>query len=437
MRVRRHHPAAFAVVVAPLFAFLGAMLVGAGSVAAAPPAGKELPRIAAIVTAYYHNSHADVLVSRMLQGDHLNYQAPYPKLKLVSLYTDQVAQSDSKLKQDKSRALSKEFGFPIYDTVAGALTLGTDELAVDGVLLIAEHGDYPESATGQIIYPKRRLFGEIVKVFKQSGRVVPVFSDKHLAHNWQDGRWLYDTAQELGVPLMAGSSLPGLWRYPPVDVTRGAKIKEVVATSYHRLDTYGIHALEMVQGLVERRQGGETGIAWVKCLEGEAVWEAGRRGVYDRQLLDAAIAKLKVLPLKPGTDIEKRARKPVLFVIQYRDGLKASILTLDGLLAEWTVAWREEGSDQIRATCFWTQENRPYQHFGFLLQGVEKMMHTGKPTWPVERTLLTTGALDALLISHQQQGKQIRTPELNLNYQSDWNWRQPPPPPPERPHTEQ
>jgi hypothetical protein len=312
------------------------------------------------------------------------------------------------------------------------LTLGSEQLAVDGVMLVAEHGKYPESDTGQFLFPKRRLFEEVVETFERTGKVVPVFNDKHLADNWRDARWMYDTAKKHGIPLMAGSSLPVLWRFPPVDVRRGAKLKEIVGVSYHRLDAYGFHALEMVQCLAERRAGGETGIRAVQCLRGEAVWEAGRKGVYDRRLLDEALSRLKERPLPEGKTIEELVREPVLFVIDYQDGLRASVLTLDGAVVEWAAAWRYADSDESQSTLFWTQELRPFQHFTYLLMGIEKMMHTRRPTWPVERTLLTSGALDALLISNRDGGKRLETPWLNVKYQSGWDWRQPPAPPPGR-----
>jgi hypothetical protein len=411
------------------FAFLMAC-ASLSQFAVADNSVEKVPRIAAIVTAYYHNSHADVIVSRLLQTDTLDGKGRHPKLKLVSLYTDQVP------KNDKGHGLAKEHKVPIYKTVREALTLGTDKLAVDGVLLIAEHGKYPESPTGQIIYPKRRLFAEIVKVFEQSGRAVPVFSDKHLADNWEDANWIYQNSRRLNFPMMAGSSLPVLWRYPPVDTKRGKPIKELVAVSYHRLDTYGFHALEMIQTLVERRHGGETGVKSVQCLEGEAVWQAGKDGVYDRSLLDEALARLRERPLRKGKSVEELAKKPVAFVINYRDGLRVTVLTLNGALVEWVSAWRY-GNNQVESTLFWTQEARPYHHFAYLLRGVEQMMHTGKPTWPVERTLLTSGTLDALLISRKAGGKLIETPQLQIEYQTDWNWRQPPPPPEGRPSREQ
>jgi len=390
--------------------------------------GKEKrPRIAAVVTAYHHNAHADVIVSRLMQTNTLDGKGEKPQLELVSLYTDQVPENDI------SRRLAAEHNIPIFDTVAGALTLGGDKLAVDGVLLIAEHGHYPRSETGQIIYPKRRLFTEVVKVFEKSGRVVPVFVDKHLADNWDDARWLYDTARKMKIPLMAGSSLPVLWRYPPADIPQGAKIKEVVATSYGGLDAYGFHALEMVQCLVEDRKGGETGVASVQCFVDEAAWEAGRNGVFDRALLDAALSRLKSRPLPEGKKIEELDPHPVLFVVNYRDGLRASVMHFSAAVGEWTVAWRGADDGDVKSTVFWTQEARPFMHFTYLLQGAEKMFHTGRPTWPAERTLMSSGILDALLISKKESGRVIETPWLDVRYTSDWRWQEPPPPPPGRP----
>ena len=173
--------------------------------------------MAAIVTEYRHNSHADMFVSRLLLTDMLDGTGRDSPLKLASLYTDQRPPNDI------SRLLAASHRFPIKTSIAEALTLGSDQLAVDGILLIAEHGDYPFSATGNHQFPKRRFWDEVLKVFRKSGRVVPVFSDKHLSDNWADAKFIYDSARELKIPLMAGSSVPGTWRYPPADVTRGER----------------------------------------------------------------------------------------------------------------------------------------------------------------------------------------------------------------------
>lgn len=388
----------------------------------------ETKQIAAVVTSYFHNSHADVIVSRLLEGYTLDGQGERPDLKLVSLYTDQVPAND------KSRKLAAQYGFKIYDNVADALTLGSGKLAVDGVLLVAEHGDYPTSPTGQTVYPKRRLFEQVATVFRASGRAVPVFCDKHLADNWQDAKWLYDTAKDVGAPLMAGSTLPVLWRYPSTDVERGAKLREIVGVSYHTLDTYGFHGLEMLQALAERRAGGETGVRAVQCLEGKAVWDASGR-LYDARLFEAAMGRLRD---RRGGDkpLPEIVPEPVLFHIEYADGLKTSLLTLNGAVAEWSAAWRY-ADDRTDAALFWTQEARPVMHFTYLVKGVDSMFHTGRPAWPVERTLLTSGSLNALLNSKLRGGERIGTPYLLIKYENDWNWRQPPDPPPGRPFPDQ
>ena len=395
--------------------------------------GKVPPKkVAAIVTEYRHNSHADVIVGRLLQTYTLDDKGERPNLELVSLYLDQTPENDT------GHKWAKKHGVPIHKTIRGALTLGSGKLAVDGVLLIAEHGNYPRNAFGSQAYPKRRFFEETQKVFRESGHSVPVFVDKHLSDNWADAKWCYDVSRELDFPLLAGSSLPLLWRYPPQDVSKNAELQDILVTTYHSPDAYGFHALEVLQCLVERRASGETGVRRVKCLEGNAVWQAGKDGLYDVKLLNAAIAPAKHHSAQLGKrPLEQLVKKPILFHIQYRDGLKASIINLDGATWEWCAAWREKGKENIQSTLFWTQEKRPYGHFTFLVQGIENTFHTNKPTWPTERTLLTTGLLDALLRSKSKGGEIIETPHLAIPYKSDWSWKEPPAPPKERPWNKQ
>ena len=177
----------------------------------------KLPTVAVVTTEWRHNSHADVIASRLVQGHTLDGKGEFPKLKLVSAVRRSISGERHEPPAGEGARLSRSTTRSIK-----ALTLGGEKLAVDGVLLIAEHGKYPESETGSIQFPKRRLFGEIVKVFEKSGRVVPVFSDKHIEDDWADIAWIWGEVQRLKIPLMAGSSLPGLWRYPEADVERGA-----------------------------------------------------------------------------------------------------------------------------------------------------------------------------------------------------------------------
>lgn len=384
------------------------------------------PRVAGVTTVYYHNAHADMFLSRLLVGYSLDGKGDFPPLKLASLYIDQFPENDI------GRKLASQHRVPIYPSVREAVTLGGEKLAVDGVFLIAEHGKYAESDTGQFLYPKRPMFTQIAAACAASERTVPVFIDKHLADTWADAKWIYDEARRLKMPLMAGSSLPVLWRYPPRDVARDTKLREILVLSYHRLDSYGFHALEIAQALAERRRGGETGVKQVRTLRDTAVWKAIDEGQVDRKLLDEAVAQAKDRPIPRNKPLAELVKHPHLFQIEYRDGLRVNVLTLEQLYIDWTAAWRDD-TGNVAAAVFWTQEARPFMHFTHLLKELEPFFQTRKPTWPVERTLLTTGLLDALLISNRDGGRFIETPHLAIEYSTTWNWRQPPPPPPDRP----
>jgi hypothetical protein len=391
-----------------------------------PPPKK---RVAAIVTEYRHNSHADIIVSRLLQTDTLDGHGRKSPLELASLYVDQRPASDT------SQMLAASHGFRLSDSIADALTLGTNELAVDGVLLIAEHGDYPGSATKNIQYPKRRFWEETLEVFRNSDQIVPVFVDKHLSDNWADAKFIYDTAQDMKIPLMAGSSLPVTWRRPAGDIRSGAKLKEIVAITFHTTDAYGFHALEFSQSLAEQRESGETGIESVQTLTGDAVWNALDQKKFDVELFERAWNRLTRHRCRRD-ELTQSVKHPKLLKIKYVDGLRLHLLELNGAVGEWSAAWRYH-DDTSDSTLFWTQEGRPGMHFTYLLNGIEQMMLTGKPTWNAERTLLTSGALDALLLSEAQQNQAIETPYLRINYRPSWRWQEPPFPPPMRPWSEQ
>ena len=395
----------------------------------APPQAGAEKRIAAVLTAYYQNSHADAIVSRLLQTDTLDGKGRVYPVQMASLYTEQVRGKDI------SRRLSKQYGVPIWPTVEEALTLGSGALAVDGVFLGAADGSYPVSDIGKTQYPKRRLFEEVVAVFEKSGRVVPVFLDKNIADNWEDTKWTYDKCREMDIPAMAGSVLPVVWRKPPADVERGGELDHTVATTFHTLDQYGFHALEFTQALAERRKGGETGIRAVQCLSNEQVWAAMEKPAYDPELFWMA---MKVLSRGPADydELREKATAAWLFILEYDDGLKAFIFTFPGAVGEWSGAWRYKDG-RSDACLFWTQEARPLMHFTYLLNGIEQMFLTGKPAWPAERSVMTSGVLDALLISDTRGGERIETPYLLFSYESDWDWQQPPPPPPGRPWDQQ
>ncbi|MCU1292316.1 MAG: hypothetical protein JWP08_1166, partial [Bryobacterales bacterium] len=143
-------------------------------------------KLAAIVTVYRKYSHAQHIVDRFLDGYGWNGTHHHPPMDLVSLYVDQ------KPPEDLSAERAQRFpGMRIDPTIAEALTLGGNSLAVDGVVIVGEHGDYPQTPQGHVQYPRYRFFQEMVKVFRDSGRSVPVFNDKHLSWKWEWAKEMY------------------------------------------------------------------------------------------------------------------------------------------------------------------------------------------------------------------------------------------------------
>jgi hypothetical protein len=274
------------------------------SAAAALQAAGDPKRIAAIVTEYRETSHADVIVGKYLEGYRQNRKPPKPRSRIVSLYTAQIPANDL------SRARAKQYRIPIFPTISEALLMGTASLAVDGVLLIGEHGDYPLNEKGQKLYPRFQFFSEITDTFRKTGRAVPVFNDKHLSYSFAKARRMVEISRELKFPLMAGSSIPVAYRKPPVETPLDAKVRHAVAISYSGLEIYGFHLLESLQCMVERRAGGETGVKQVQCLENEAVWRYLDKTPWAQTLFDQAIARSETR--KPGA-VRDVAKNPPPF----------------------------------------------------------------------------------------------------------------------------
>lgn len=393
------------------------MLVGfliAAALWPSPAQGQLIPppatdkKIAAIVTTYHRYSHADNIVTRFMEGYGFEGESFPPPCKVASLYIEQVTDIDI------GRPLARQWGVKLAKTPAEALTLGGNKLAVDGVLIIGEHGNYPVNDKGQKLYPRRRFFEEAIKVFRATGKSVPVFVDKHLAYQWEDARWMYDQHKELGFPMMAGSSVPVAPRKPSLQPEIGIQWTSALCFGYGSptyAEGFGYHALEGLQVMTERRKGGETGVRAVQYLKGKAAWEAVKAGKCDRALLDAAI---KDLPGRSKGKIEEDDHDAIVYLIEYADGLHASVYLSPRHCHEYAFAGlAKEKTEPL--TC-WYRYPRPQRDpFAHQVHAVGQMMVTGKATYPVERTLLTTGMVDALNES-RITGKRIETPHLAIKY---------------------
>lgn len=372
---------------------------------------KKLP-VAAIVTIYGPNSHTDVIVGKILEG-WLHDGGVGPDLELVSMYVDQVGE------KDMSREMAKKRGFRLAKTIDEAITLGTDKVQVAGVLSIGEHGNYGVTDIGQPKYPRRRFFEGIVAAFERGGRVVPMFNDKHLAYRWEDAKFIYDTARERKIPLLAGSSVPLAWRVPAFELEKGVELESALTIGCSDLEIYGIHALEAHQAMIERRRGGEVGIVSVQALRGEAIHKAAADKRWPADLFEVALAtlpgKLKTTPdwtTQPNTAV---------YLLVHKDGLRSAVVMVGALTSEFAFAAKLKGKTEPVATWIRLQNYRPFGHFAQQLRAIEETMHTGRAVYPLERTLLTTGTLDRLMHSLAQDGKKLDTPELAIAYEpGDW-----------------
>ena len=263
------------------------------------------------------------------------------------------------------------------------------------------------------MYPRRYLFEQICGVFASSGRSVPVFCDKHLSYNWTDAKWMYDRAKSLNVPFMAGSSLPTCWRNPFLEYDLDTPLEAAIGIGYGGIESYGFHALETLQCMIERRTGGESGVVAVQCLEGEAVWQAGS-GRWSPELASAACAPIAD---KPEGKPEDHCESPAVFLIEHSDGFRSAMLMLNGYISQFAYAGQTNG--EIQGSQFRLQGGGPHAHFSYLSLNIEEMFLTGVPQYPVERTLLTTGVLDAAMRSRYQGHIRLETPHLaDLSYGS-------------------
>lgn len=417
--------------------FHQALGMGALSLAAAPaytyaqaPAKKK---IAFLGTVIFKHSHAQHFLDRLCEGYTWQGGWQEPRLEVAGTYIAQFPEGT-----DLGRERLKRYNLKQYNSVTEALTLGGDKLAVDGIYLIGEHGDYPKNELGQTRYPRYEWFKEIVKVFEKSGRAVPVFNDKHLSTDWKECKEMVADAKRLGFPFHSGSSLPVTVRMPDVDMESDADLYESVCVAYGGVDSYDFHALETAQCMSERRNGGEVGIKSVLALKDEKVWEQLAQPAQEktRKLVVAALCRSHNLPVEGGYPTAKvtfewaRKALPTIigYFIEHIDGFRTAVF-MTGIRDFNYAGW--VGKEGKIVTC---QMYLPMpghgsttaDFFNPLIRHAEEMILTGKQPYPVERTLLTSGMVIAGVQS-LHSGKVVQTPEMDVMYRPAHNesyyWR--------------
>ena len=380
-------------------------------------------RIAIVTTIYRYLSHGQHIGDRFLVGYPHEGQWHRPDIKVVSLYVDQKPDGD--LSAERAR----EFGFTVYPTIAETLRAGGDKLAVDAVLIVGEHGNYPRNEKGQILYPRYEFFKQCADVFEKDGRAVPVYSDKHLSYSFEKARDMVATSRRLKFPMLAGSSLPVTWRLPELELPLNCEIEDALMVGEGGSDPMDFHALEALQCMVERRKGGETGVKAVQMIVGDEVWKAGEEGRWSKRLLTAALSRSdtpqgltlldgRTQDLVSNGELPKLVKKPAAYFIERNDGLRTTLLMLDGAIKDFNFAAKVRGMPGVPSTQFFLSPTPNVTYSACLVSKIEEMFMTGKAPYPVDRTMLVSGILEACLTSRFQGQKRLETPHLAVRYRA-------------------
>lgn len=392
-------------------------------------AGSSAKKIALICTEVRTHSHAQHFIDRFLLGYGWNGGWRKPEVDLVSLYVDQHPEGDLSI------TTAERHHVPIHASIREALTLGTGKLAVDGVVIIGEHGKYPKNEKGQTLYPRYRFFKEVVRVFEESGRSVPVFNDKHLSTDWKECVEMVEDSRRLKFPFMAGSSLPVTCRLPSIDLPHGTPLIESVCVAYGGMDSYDIHGLETAQCMSERRRGGEVGIRRVTALKGDALWNQVAQRDVTQRLLVAALSRSHNLPVKDGYPTNRVtfdwARNTFPsgwgYLIEHRDGFHTTLFMLD--IRDFNYAGLDGKTGKIHSCQMYlpmpTHGSTTADFFNPQIRHIERMVMDRVQPYPLERTLLTSGMTLAGVESMYTKVP-VETPQMAVRYSVpnvSWYWK--------------
>ncbi|MSQ94136.1 MAG: hypothetical protein EXR98_06215 [Gemmataceae bacterium] len=373
---------------------------------------RRRPRVAVVYTMCNHRSHAHVILENFLTPYLFNGKIMQPAVEVVALYADQI--TPSKTNPDLTEAMVRQFKVPRFKTIGDALTLGGKEVAVDAVVSIGEHGDYPDSKLGVREYPRKRFFDEIVAVMRRSNRFVPIFNDKHLSYRWDWAREMYDTCVKHRIPFMAGSSVPLAQRRPVLELPANCVVEEAISIHGGPFESYDFHAIEVLQAFIEARKGGETGISHVEYLPREALFRAAAQGRWSLELARSAL-RAEFGDKIPDITQPIDKLEPFGILITYRDGTKGLVLKIGYSATRWHFVCKLAGERQPRVSSHYVGPWNNRCLFMALSHAIQQFCVTRQTPYPVERTLLATGALEAAVRS-RAEGRRLETPHLAIRY---------------------
>ncbi len=385
-----------------------------GNVAAAfPRTPQARPRIAVLASYWGETrSHADWIVNKLIDGYWWDGAYTPSRVDVASIYLHQHDESQL------ARKVAAAKGIPVYKSVGEAVMLGGKELAVDGVVIVAEHGQYATDLKGHWLLPRWWIYNQVIRVFEQSKRSVPVFNDKHLSYNWDETKWMFDKSRELNFPLTGGSSIPVYYRKPEIEIDTDTPIKNSVVLGGTADEGAIFHAIDVLQCFVERRRGGETGVKSVQSIRGPETWKWVENNAWAGRLIDSVARSFDI---KPETMKQGNTN---MCLIEYNDGTKAAVIGARG--AGWTYAGEIQGKSEptIISMLGWPGPFDQYHASNAQPHWITEMMVTKKEPFNAERLLLSSGITNFYMDSNWENGKyspvgrRLETPGLNVKYRS-------------------
>jgi dTDP-4-dehydrorhamnose reductase len=365
-------------------------------------------RIAAIITCFHKGSHADVILRRWFESFPADEEWGWsgPKTELSGAYLDQREDNDIGVEFFQTNNV------PLHDTVTDALTLGTGKLAVDGVILIGEHGNYPINEIGQQLYPRKELFDRIVDVFRDSGRAVPIFNDKHLSWNEEWAHEMCATAWDLRFLLFAGSSIPLCPLTPEIQIPEGEFVEEAVVLFYGPDESYGFHSLEFAQAILDGQQGAKFGMHATTAWCGDEVWEQMEAGTWSKELFDRALAAVDPASgqIEPGNyreNIRKNEKQLSAFQLKYFWGPTLTHINMTGHLETWAIGMRLTNGEILAAYPTVLDAEFFHPHFAALSNMIQETFLTGRAPHYLQRSLCTTLSVAEFMRALATPGEEI------------------------------
>ena len=220
---------------------LGSGLPTKGDTSIQKPSRAGRAPLAVLGTVYRPLSYLYHLAGRFLHGYPRDGRHHLPAQYIRSLWLDQAPENDL------SREVCRSFDIRKGRTVRDALLDADGRLQVEGVLIVAEHGNYPRNDKGQILYPRYEIFEQVVETFRRVGRSVPVFVARHLSYDFGKARQMTAWAEEMDFPLLAGSTLPTTWRRPELELPLDSPVGRALVAGYGPTEVFGFDALEALQ----------------------------------------------------------------------------------------------------------------------------------------------------------------------------------------------